>query len=249
VREARGEKVVGFKIGYTSPSVRKAGFRTMGIDHSVHGYLWDTEQRPSGAHIDHRRFGIEGELAVTLLSTESDDVAQWEVEYEPIIEVHSMGMDGPENGLRGLQLIGTNCIHAGVVRAREEEEAPAAARSRKKKRCRLADVPLDSEMVVHIAGEDIERVTLTELQVEGEYGPVATMRWLLETLKAEGNGDERLLRPGALVLCSTPGGLYPVRPGQETVVTFEGAESTCFANTADDPVGAAATTAATTAKL
>lgn len=58
---------------------------------------------------------------MTLLSTESDDVAQWEVEYEPIIEVHSMGMDGPENGLRGLQLIGTNCIHAGVVRAREEE--------------------------------------------------------------------------------------------------------------------------------
>jgi 2-keto-4-pentenoate hydratase len=34
VREARGEKVVGFKIGYTSPSVRKAGLRTMGIDHS-----------------------------------------------------------------------------------------------------------------------------------------------------------------------------------------------------------------------
>ena len=46
MREARGEKVVGFKIGYTSPSVRKAGFRTMGIDHSVHGYLWDTEQKP-----------------------------------------------------------------------------------------------------------------------------------------------------------------------------------------------------------
>ena len=84
VRLARGEEIAGFKIGYTSPSVRKGGFATMGtpltaqprvrqsppdptrpashparghppghprasasgtgIDHSVHGYLWDTEQ-------------------------------------------------------------------------------------------------------------------------------------------------------------------------------------------------------------
>ena len=30
VRLARGEEIVGFKIGYTSPSVRKGGFATMG---------------------------------------------------------------------------------------------------------------------------------------------------------------------------------------------------------------------------
>ena len=30
VRLARGEEIAGFKIGYTSPSVRKGGFATMG---------------------------------------------------------------------------------------------------------------------------------------------------------------------------------------------------------------------------
>ena len=38
--------------------------------------------------------------------------------YEPCVEIHMMGMDGPDEdnrGRRGLELIGTNCIHAGVV--------------------------------------------------------------------------------------------------------------------------------------
>ena len=53
-----------------------------------------------------------------------------------------------------------------------------------------------------------KQVTLMELQIDGVYGPVATVNWLLETLKAEGNGDEALLKTGAVLLCSTPGGLY-----------------------------------------
>ena len=84
----------------------------------MHGYLWDTEQHPTGATIDHRRLGIEGELAVELVEVQGDDVAQWVVAYEPCVEIHMMGMDGPDednNGRRGLELIGTNCIHAGVV--------------------------------------------------------------------------------------------------------------------------------------
>ena len=39
------------------------------------------------------------------------------------------------------------------------------------------------------------------------FGPVATVGWLRETLAAEGHGDEALLKPGAVVICSTPGGL------------------------------------------
>ena len=102
-------------------------------------------------------------------------------------------------------------------------------------------------MVVHIAGQEIEQVALTELQVDGGkpqscqclkagpiksrleassrcwatvFGPVATVGWLRETLAAEGHGDEALLKPGAVVICSTPGGLcalhiydtYPAQP-------------------------------------
>ena len=145
-REGRGEGVVGFKIGYTSAAVRKGGFATMGIDHSVHGYLWDTEQKPTGVTVDHRRFGIEGELAVTLLSAAGDDVSQWEVEYEPVIEIHMMGMDGAPDGQAGLQLIGTNCIHAGVVH------------SDAGRRCLLGEVPLACLMVVRVGGKEIEQV-------------------------------------------------------------------------------------------
>ena len=48
------------------------------------------------------------------------------------------------------------------------------------------------------------------------FGPVATVGWLRETLAAEGHGDEALLKPGAVVICSTPGGLcalHPLIPG------------------------------------
>lgn len=48
VREARGEKVVGFKIGMTSAAMRKNASTVMGLAESVHGYLWDTEAYPSG---------------------------------------------------------------------------------------------------------------------------------------------------------------------------------------------------------
>ena len=223
-REARGEIVVGFKVGFTSPTIRAQLVGLMGIDHSVHGYLWDTEQKRSGATVDHRRFGVEGELAVTLLSTDGDDVSQWEVEYQPIIEVHSMGIDGPHDGRGGVQLISTNCIHAGVVHSSD-------AALRRTKRCLLGEVPLDERMAVHVAGRQLEQVTLMALQVDGVHGPVATVNWLLQTLRAEGNGEDALIAPGAVVLCSTPGGLYDVSPGVETVVTFDGMTATCIADT------------------
>ena len=64
VRENRGEKVVGFKIGFTSATIRKRGGKTMGLSDSVHGYLWDSESHHNGSEIDYRRLGIEGELGV-----------------------------------------------------------------------------------------------------------------------------------------------------------------------------------------
>lgn len=227
VREARGEKVVGFKIGMTSAAMRKNASTVMGLSESVHGYLWDTEAYPSGATIDQRRLGIEGELAVTLLSSDGDDVSLWEVAYQPIIEIHMMGLDassmfdGPaadNNGRRGLELIGTNCIHAGVV------YCPAT------KRCLLRDVPLDSLMTVHIGGKQIEQVTLMELAIDGVYGPVGTISWLLRTLRAEGHGDHALVGDGTVLLCSTPGGLYPVPPGVDVRVDFDGLTTTCVAD-------------------
>lgn len=219
-REARGEEVVGFKIGYTSPSVRKSGAEIMGLSESVHGYLWDSESYKDGSAIDYRRLAIEGELGVKLVSTYGDDVSQWEVEFKPIIEIHTLGMDGPpedNQGRRGLELIGTNCIHAGVVHCS------------KTKRCLVGEIPLSIPMNLFIGGDQIEQVKLTELEIDNMYGPVATISWLLRTLRAEGNGEEELLKSGSILICSTPGGLYPVLPGVEVRVEFAGLETTCTA--------------------
>ncbi len=194
----------------------------MGLSESVHGYLWDSESHKDGSEVDYRRLAIEAELGVKLLSTDSDDVSRWEVEFEPIIEIHMLGMDGPpqdNQGRRGLELIGTNCIHAGVVHCNET------------KRCLIGEIPLNVPMTLIIGGSQIEQVKLTELKVENVYGPVATISWLLRKLRLENHGEDKLLKSGAIIICSTPGGLYPVPPGHEVKVEFASLKTTCTAST------------------
>ena len=170
--------------------------------------------------------GIEGELGITIESKESDDVARWEVAYEPIIELHMMGRDpsvmwdGPDadaKGRRGLELIGTNCIHAGVVHCAD------------RKRCLLGEVPMETLMKVHIGGVQIEQVTLMELEVGSVYGPVGTVSWLMRTLREEAHGDDVIVGNGTVLICSTPGGLYSVPPGTEVGVEFDGLTTNCVA--------------------
>ncbi|MEM7077119.1 MAG: hypothetical protein AAF513_00700 [Pseudomonadota bacterium] len=227
MREARGERVVGFKIGFTSPTVRTNAATLMGLDESVHGYLWEREAYLNGAEVAHARLGIEGELAVSLIECAGDNVSNWVVDYQPIIELHMLGYrpeqmwDGPpadNHGRRGLELIGTNCVHTGVVHCDTQ------------RRGRIAEIPLDEIMRVHIGGKLIEEVTLTELAVDGVYGPAGTIGWLLRTLRREANGEDALLRPGTQLLCSTPGGLYPVPSGQGVEVAFAGMTTRCTAD-------------------
>ena len=161
-RESRGEKVIGFKIGFTSAGVRRNAKKIMGLDESVHGYLWDTESFANSSIVDSRRLGIEGELMITILSTVDQNPRNWEISYEPIIELHIMGAstssmwDGPvsdDEGKRGLELIGTNCVHTGVVRCNQSNK------------CRLDEIPLDAVMSVSLDHDEVEKVTLRELEI------------------------------------------------------------------------------------
>jgi len=214
LRVARGEKTIGFKVGCTGPKIRAA----LGIQESVHGFLWEGEQRASGAALrasQFRRLGIEGELALWLLSTEGP-VDQWLVEYEPVVELHHFAFDGPPGGVvsRAFELIARNAIHAGVVHA--------GGRS---KRCRLSEVPLDAPITVTIDGRVVEQPVLRDLELAGLRGPVATVTWLVERLRREGNGEE--LRAGDLVLAATPGSLIPLDAGSRLSVEFMGLCSGC----------------------
>ena len=65
LRERRGERVIGYKLGCTSPVIRQL----MGIGHPVFGRLFDSDRWPSGTSLPATRFAglaIEGELAVRL---------------------------------------------------------------------------------------------------------------------------------------------------------------------------------------
>ena len=69
LREHRGETVVGYKIGCTSPVIQQQ----LGIDRPVFGRLFATECHESGVELQTSQFAglaIEGELAVRL----SEDV-------------------------------------------------------------------------------------------------------------------------------------------------------------------------------
>ena len=60
LREQRGERVAGYKIGCVSEEVR----RQLGLAHSVFGHIFASELHPSGARLDGHRYrglAVEGE--------------------------------------------------------------------------------------------------------------------------------------------------------------------------------------------
>jgi 2-keto-4-pentenoate hydratase len=114
----RGERMIGYKVGCTSPGIRAQ----LGIDHCVTGRLYDSEQHSSGAVLSRERFAnlaIEGELAVEL-SHEPNEKDFSEVEIPacvarvfPVIELHNHVMRGEQPSAG--ELIANNAIHAGFV--------------------------------------------------------------------------------------------------------------------------------------
>ncbi|MHB8864938.1 MAG: 2-keto-4-pentenoate hydratase [Pirellulaceae bacterium] len=118
LRRHRGERIIGYKVGCTSPTIRAQ----LGIDHCVSGRLFDSEQHPSGAVLSRKRYAnlaIEGELAVELSRepTTGDfsggGVPACVARVFPVIELHNhvLRSKQPSAG----ELIANNAIHAGFV--------------------------------------------------------------------------------------------------------------------------------------
>ena len=114
----RGERVIGYKVGCTSPTIRAQ----LGIDHCVTGRLYDTEQHSSGAVLSRKRFAglaIEGELAVELSREPNVDdfceagIPNCVARVFPVIELHNRVMRGEQPSAG--ELIANNAIHAGFV--------------------------------------------------------------------------------------------------------------------------------------
>ncbi len=118
LRCGRGERIVGYKVGCTSPKIRAQ----LGIDHCVTGRLYESEQHLSGVVLSRTGFAnlaIEGELAVELSREPSDSdfledgVPACVSRVIPVIELHNHVMRGKQPSAG--ELIAHNALHAGFV--------------------------------------------------------------------------------------------------------------------------------------
>lgn len=127
-RQARGERVVGYKIGCVAP-VNQARH---GLSHPVWGRLWSREQHPTGTTLpqgDFANVAVEAELGVTLGRGVGADVggvsgvAAAVAQVVVAVELHNLVLRGGDP--TGPELIANNAIHAGVVRSPGIEPPPA----------------------------------------------------------------------------------------------------------------------------
>ena len=118
LRQARGEKVIGYKLGCTSTVVRSQ----LGAEHAIYGRLYASEFHTSPARLAGDQFAnlaIEGELAVRLSEAvpvncvDEDRILDSVSSMFPVIELHNHVLRGPTRTIT--ELIANNAIHAGFV--------------------------------------------------------------------------------------------------------------------------------------
>ena len=99
IRENRGEKIIGYKIGCVSEITQK----NLGLTHPAWGRLWLNEQHNDGATLHKKDFAnvaIEAEFAVFIDSnidpgkTSIKNILGSIASVHPVIEIHNFVMRG-----------------------------------------------------------------------------------------------------------------------------------------------------------
>ena len=199
LREGRGERVIGYKVGCTSRAIRDQ----LGISEPIFGRVFDTGCVPSGSGLAHARFAglaIEGELAIRL----SRDLPRGSLSDEeyieaigsvfPVIELHHYVL--PAHGHPVAALIASGGMHAGLVLA--EQEMTCSGR-----------VPVVNELEVAVD----DRLVGTTREPWTMGGPAATLRWLADRLAGWGLP----LRRGQVILTGSALPLFTAGPGRRVV--------------------------------
>jgi 2-keto-4-pentenoate hydratase len=199
LRERRGERVIGYKIGCTSRAIQEQ----LGVEEPIFGRLFDTGCHPSGACLPAARYAnpaIEGELAIRLsrdlpLDPLTDEEYTRAIESVfPVIELHHYVL--PRDVHPAAWLIASGGMHAGLVLATQETPCPGR-------------VPPVEELEVTI---DDRPVGLTR-EPWTMASPAATLRWLSARLAGWGLP----LRRGQVILTGSPLPLFPVKSGSRVV--------------------------------
>jgi 2-keto-4-pentenoate hydratase len=204
LREQRGERVIGYKIGCTSKAIQEQ----LRIAEPIFGRIFDTGCFASGsrlAHANYANLAIEGELALRL-GRDLPDSAAPDTEYLqaidsifPIIELHHHVLRSSSPCPQ--ELIASNGMHAGFVRA----EQPCS--------------PSVDHLSIRINDEEVAATQNPWTM----HGPIDSLRWLSQRLKQCGM---RLVR-GQVILTGSPLRLFPVPPGSRIVVQARPTGKSC----------------------
>ena len=200
LREERGEKIVGYKVGCTSRTIQAQ----LGVKGPIFGRLFDTERHLSGVRLSSARYanlGVEGEMAVRLSKGlpscpfSAEECREAVAELFPVIELHHYVF--PMGWAPGQWLIASNGMHAGFVLPEAESRCAGLANFAHKLSIRI------NEAVVG-AVEDAASLIC----------PIESLRWLAGQLAQIG----RQLHKGQVVLIGSPMPLCPVAAGSRVVV-------------------------------
>lgn len=199
LREKRGEKVIGYKVGCTSPAIHQQ----LGIDQPIFARLFDSGCHPCAAQLSHGSYAnlaVEGELAVRLgsdLPTSPRGAEECQAaiaEIFPVIELHHYVLRSAQPSV--VELIANGGMHAGLVLA--EEEAGPDALTNIDSLC----VWIDGDCMGSVAGAELLRLTCHSLF------------WLANRLAEM----ELSLVKGQVILTGSLLNLYPVRPRNRIVI-------------------------------
>jgi 2-keto-4-pentenoate hydratase len=199
LREARGERIIGYKVGCTSRAIQDQ----LGIREPIFARIFDTNCYPTASRLAHARFAnlaIEGELAIRLSQdlprdplTDEDYISAVESIF-PVIELHHYLLPPDRHQL--VPLIASGGMHAGLVLAVQET------------RC-SGGVPVVSELEVAIN----DRIAGRTSEPWAMVGPAATLRWLSARLAEWG----LQLLPEQVILTGSVLPLFPVGPASQIV--------------------------------
>lgn len=200
LREARGERVVGYKIGCTSKPIRAQ----LGVQEPIFGRLFDVDSHPSDVLLSSSRYAnlaVEGELALRLaadLPGEAPTAVRCREAVAaifPVIELHNYVI--PETWLPGPWLIASNGLHAGWVRAEDGPRGSGTVDDARSLSVRINEV---------VVGSIEDAASLTD--------PMESLRWLAGRLARFGLP----LLKGQVILTGSPLRLFPVSAGSRIVV-------------------------------
>ena len=213
LRQLRGERVAGYKVGCRSDAVQ----RQLGLSEPVFGRLFETELHQSGVFFDSKQFdglAIEGEFAFRLAVDLTDPARALTCPENAIasafavIELHHYIQRAPP-GQRAQELIANNGMQAGAVLPHDEGQS------------RHPERIIDETISVIRNGELLGAASARALP----GGPIASLLWLVNRLKEIGV----TLCAGQIVLSGSPLSLYRVLPGDHIEINCSCSPDVAFA--------------------